>query len=158
MVRKLVAALNPKKAIVFINKSDEIEIMAEKLRYHKLKAQSIHGTSFKSDRKKAMDAFISGKSNILVSSDLSSRGLDIKDVTHVINLDLPENPMDYIHRVGRCGRGNERGVAISIVTEKEENTISQYKKKFKISIDLKDIYYGKVINPKEKQFMKKKNA
>ncbi|GAA0120716.1 MAG: DEAD/DEAH box helicase [Clostridium argentinense] len=158
MVRKLVAALNPKKAIVFINKSDEIEIMAEKLRYHKLKAQSIHGTSFKSDRKKAMDAFISGKSNILVSSDLSSRGLDIKDVTHVINLDLPENPMDYIHRVGRCGRGNERGVAISIVTEKEENTISQYKKKFKISIDLKDIYYGKVINPKEKQFMKKEKC
>ena len=76
-----------------------------------------------------MDAFISGKSNILVSSDLSSRRTDIKDVTHVINLDLPENPMDYIHRVGRCGRGNERGVAISIVTEKK-NTISQYKKKF----------------------------
>ncbi len=155
MVRKLVAALNPRKAIVFINKSDEIEIMAEKLRYHKLKAESIHGTSFKSDRKKAMDAFINGKSNILVSSDLASRGLDIKGVTHVINLDLPENSMDYIHRVGRCGRDNERGVAISIVTEREETIISQYKNKFKINIDLKDIYYGRVINPKEKQLIKK---
>jgi len=102
-----------------------------------------------------MDAFINGKSNILVSSDLASRGLDIKGVTHVINLDLPENSMDYIHRVGRCGRGNERGVAISIVTEREESIISQYKNKFKINIDLKDIYFGKVINPKEKQFIKK---
>lgn len=154
MVRKLVAALKPKKAIVFINDSNKIEVITDQLKYHNLKVQSISGANFKYDRKKAMDEFISGKSNLLVSSDLTSRGLDIRGVTHVINLDLPENPMDYIHRSGRCGRGKSKGISVSVVTKKELYEIKKLENKFNIKIALKDLYYGNIVNVEEKNLMK----
>ncbi|WP_034440039.1 DEAD/DEAH box helicase [Clostridium ihumii] len=151
MIRKLIASLKPKKAIVFINNSNGINVIADKLRYHGIKAEGISGENFKAERKKSMDAFIQGKSNVLVSSDLTSRGLDIRGVTHIINLDIPENEMDYIHRAGRCGRGQNRGVCASIITENEKPMITKIKNKFSIDIDLKELYFGNVVNEEQKK-------
>ncbi len=119
LLRKLMAALKPKKAIAFINKTDEIEILSGKLKYHGLKADGIHGSFVKNERKKVMEDFKSGKINLLVASDLAARGLDIEGVTHIFNIDIPEDPRDYLHRSGRTGRVKNKGMAISIVTEKE---------------------------------------
>lgn len=151
MIRKLIASLKPKKAIVFINNSNGINVIADKLRYHGIKAEGISGENFKAERKKSMDAFIQGKSNVLVSSDLTSRGLDIRGVTHIINLDIPENEMDYIHRAGRCGRGQNRGVCASIITENEKPMITKIKNKFSIDIHLKELYFGNVVNEEQKK-------
>ena len=151
MIRKLIASLKPKKAIVFINNSNGINVIADKLRYHGIKAEGISGENFKAERKKSMDAFIQGKSNVLVSSDLTSRGLDIRGVTHIINLDIPENEMDYIHRAGRCGRGQNSGVCASIITENEKPMITKIKNKFSIDIDLKELYFGNVVNEEQKK-------
>lgn len=151
LLRKLVHAINPKKAIVFINKSDDIEITTSKLKYHKLKAEGIHSTNIKEDRKKVLDAFRDGKINLLVASDIAARGLDVKDVTHVFNLSLPIEPINYLHRVGRCGRAGEKGMAITIVSPTELRLIKKYERTFNIEIQHKDIYMGKIINYKEKR-------
>jgi ATP-dependent RNA helicase DeaD len=144
VLRKLVHALNLKRAIVFINKSDEIDITTEKLKYHKLKAASILGSNEKEDRKKAMEDFRNGDLQLLVASDIAARGLDIKGVTHIINLDIPEDPKDYLHRVGRTGRAGEKGMAISISTERELDFLKKIQNTYRITIQQKDIYKGRV--------------
>ena len=83
LLRKAIAATNPKRAIVFVNDEDSIEVITAKLNYHSYKAVGIYGRMTKEDRKNALNSFKIGKSKILVSSDLSARGLDIVDVTHV---------------------------------------------------------------------------
>ncbi|MDS1004780.1 DEAD/DEAH box helicase [Clostridium sporogenes] len=148
VLRKLIASTNPKRAIVFINRNEEIELITLKLQYHKIKAYGIYGAAEKEQRKKALEDFRLGKVQILVSSDLSARGLDIKDVTHIFNLDLPENPKEYLHRVGRTGRASEEGTAISIITEKEKALIRKYEKEFNINIEEKKIYKGTLIDSK----------
>lgn len=146
LLRKLMAALKPKKAIAFINKTDEIEILSGKLKYHGLKADGIHGSFVKNERKKVMEDFKSGKINLLVASDLAARGLDIEGVTHIFNIDIPEDPRDYLHRSGRTGRVRNKGMAISIVTEKEIPTIKGFENKFNIKINYKELFYGKLFD------------
>lgn len=148
MLRKLVAAEKPTKAIVFINKTDETEITTLKLQYHHFKAYGIHGRATKEERQKAMEDFRAGRLQLLVASDLAARGLDIKEVTHIFNLDLPIEAKDYLHRVGRTGRANETGTAISIVTPKELPLIKKYEKEFKINMQLKEVHLGKLVTPR----------
>ena len=149
ILRKLVASINPEKAIVFINKSDETEIITSKLKYHKIKAEGIHGSSSKEDRQKALEGFRSGKLQLLVASDIAARGLDIKNVSHIFNLDLPSDTKEYLHRVGRTSRTGEAGTAISIITDKDLSLIKKYEKDFKIEINLKTIYKGKILDSKK---------
>ncbi len=145
MLRKLIAAEKPKKAIVFINKSDDTQITTMKLQYHNIKAYGIYGSATKEERKKAMEDFRSGRLQILVASDIAARGLDISDVTHIFNLDLPVEPKDYLHRVGRTGRAGNQGTAISIVTEKEVPSIKRDERDFNISIEAADVFKGNIV-------------
>jgi ATP-dependent RNA helicase DeaD len=147
-LRKVIRSVEPERAIVFINKSDDIEMITEKLKYHKLAAEGIHGTNIKNDRKNAMEAFRAGRINILVASDIAARGLDVKGITHIFNLDLPEDPKNYLHRVGRTGRAGEKGIALSIAAEREVPLLKRYEKVYKINITKKDIYKGKIIDVK----------
>jgi superfamily II DNA/RNA helicase len=148
VLRKLIASTNPERAIIFINKSEEIQLTTAKLQYHHLKVSGIFGAALKEERKKALEQFRSGKIHLLVASDLAARGLDIRDVTHIFNLDLPEDSKEYIHRAGRTGRSGSTGTAISIVTEKEFTLIKKYKQLFNIEIEEKEMYKGILANPK----------
>lgn len=148
VLRKLVRIINPNRALVFINKSEEIEITVEKLRFHDLNAVGIHGSTLKSDRGKAMSEFRGGKFQLLVASDLAARGLDIQGITHVFNLDQPEDPQLYLHRVGRTGRAGQSGVAISIVNERELGLLRRIENQFKIHIEPKAMYKGEIIDPR----------
>jgi superfamily II DNA/RNA helicase len=147
-LRKLIAALTPKKAIVFQNKNDEIQITVDKLNHHSIKACGIYGNASKEERKKAIDGFKNGTYPILIASDIAARGLDIKDVTHIFNLDLPEDSKDYLHRVGRTARAGKSGTAVTIVTESEVTRINRYEKELKIKIQTKIIQNGKLFNSK----------
>lgn len=146
LLRKLISATKPEKAIIFINKSDEVEITTSKLSYHGLKVEGIHGSSDKRNRKKAIEDFNAGKIQLLVASDLAARGLDIAGVSHIFNLDIPENSKDYLHRVGRTARMGERGFALSITEERELELIKSYEKDFNIEILPKDIRMGTIID------------
>ncbi|MBU3160497.1 DEAD/DEAH box helicase [Clostridium frigoris] len=147
ILRKLISSTKPSKAIIFINKSDEVEITTSKLRYHNLKVEGIHGSSEKENRKKALEDFNEGKIQLLVASDLAARGLDIVGVSHIFNLDIPENSKDYLHRVGRTGRMGESGLAVSIAVERELDFIKNFEKDFNIEITQKEIHRGEITEP-----------
>lgn len=149
VLRKLIRIIDPKKAIVFVAQSGEINIVTEKLQYHGLKVESIHGSDVKLDRKRSMDEFRSGKLQILVASDLAARGLDIENVTHIFNLSMPEEAMAYLHRVGRTGRNGNTGVAISIVSGGEVSLIRMYEKELQIKFGKKEMLEGNIIDAKE---------
>lgn len=149
VVRKIARLVNAERALVFINKSDDIEDTAEKLVYHGLKAASIHGNSIKGDRKKSLEDFRKGKVNLLVASDVAARGLDIIGVDYVFNLDMPEDPQIYLHRVGRTGRAGKSGIAISVITKQEIALIHQYEKMLKINMVAKQMEHGKILDKKK---------
>ena len=146
ILRKALSSAKAKRAIVFVNDEDSIEVISEKLNYHNYKAVCISGKMSKEDRKNAMTSFRSGKAGILVSSDLSARGLDIPDVSHIFNLDFPPSKNEYLHRCGRSARGNKKGTAISIVTNQNLNTIRDYKRQFKINMNAVEIKEGKFVD------------
>ena len=150
LLRKALAATTPKRAIVFVNNEKSIEVIASKLNYHGYKAVGIFGDMSKEDRKNAINAFRLGKAKVLVSSDLSARGLDVVDTSHVFNLDFPGSKNEYIHRAGRTARGNRNGNAISIVTKGELADIKRYKREFNIDIKPKVIKYGKFFDSRSK--------
>lgn len=150
-LRKLVAATKPKRAIVFINKSEEVDITTTKLRYHKLTVEAIYGASSKEERKNAMEAFKSGRVQLLVSSDLSARGLNIEDVSYIFNLDLPPTSKEYIHRVGRTARGQNSGTAVSIITPKDLPIIRSYERELGIDITEKSLSHGKLVAKSKKK-------
>jgi len=157
-LRKIVAAAKPEKAIIFINRSENIETTTSKLNYHHLNACGIYGTASKEERRKAIEGFRTGKYKLLVASDLAARGLDVKGVTHIINLDLPEEPDEYLHRVGRTGRAGKTGLAISIVTPRELDILKKYQNKFKITIKPKELSRGTFIDPDSQTFKPKANT
>lgn len=156
-LRSLIHACKPKKAIVFINRNCDVNETLSKLRYHKIKAEALHGTNKKADRRDALEGFRKGDVQVLIASDIAARGLDIKGITHIINLDIPEDSKDYLHRVGRVGRAGEQGTAYSLVDYKEEKFIKNYQKQLKITIPKLFMYEGKIEDaPKKKVFKKVK--
>jgi superfamily II DNA/RNA helicase len=91
---------------------EKLSVMLSKMGH---KVASIHGDKPQSKRQRALDDFKKEKINILVATDVAARGLDIPDVSHVINYDIPMTYEDYIHRIGRTGRANKKGIALTFV-------------------------------------------
>ncbi len=152
------AGLKPEKVMLFINDTFAIEEMVEKLNYHGLKATGIYGAAKKRERLKAIDDFREGRCNILVSSDITSRGMDFENVDIVINIDIPEEPVFYQHRAGRTGRGNKSGTVISLISATEKKWINKYENTFGIKFEQKEMSYGKLQNPTKKHIPEIKSA
>ena len=146
LLRKLIVAEEPQRALIFVNQNDSMQEIAEKLNYHQKETFMMRGNIKKEERKRALDAFRSGKIKLLISSDLTARGLDIPEVTHIIHLDCPSNPNEYLHRAGRTARGNASGKSICIVTDKDLSTLKKYQKKFKIEFEEMKVSHGKFIS------------
>src|SRR3989344_238552 len=104
-----------KKVLIFGRTKHGVEKLALRLQDRGFKADSIHGDKSQSQRARALRRFKNDELAILVATDVAARGLDIPDVTHVINYELPENYEDYIHRIGRTGRGTKKGNALTFV-------------------------------------------
>ena len=145
-LRKLLAAEQPQRSIVFVNNNTDLRQINEKLQYHKVKSTAIYGNASKEERQRALDAFRRGKCNVLVSSDLSARGLDIPEVSHIISLDFPVNPDEYLHRAGRTARGNNSGVSLCLITNKDIEILQSYEKAFGIEFTVKKLYGGKLMD------------
>lgn len=143
-LRKLLAAANAEKSIVFVNNSTELDIVTQKLNYHDRPAFNISSHISKEERQRALESFRNGKIKILVSSDLSARGLDIDGITHVFNLDFPVSANDYLHRAGRCARGYGYGSCVCIPNNKEVAAIRVYEREFNIEIRPIRLFKGTV--------------
>lgn len=147
VLRKLIGILEPKRAMIFINKLEEIEHITEKLQFHKLSAACIHGDNAKQDRKTLLTDFKSGNLKLLVSSDIAARGLHIEDVDVVFSVSIPQDGLDYLHRAGRTGRGGKHGVSILIASPKESAQIERFERRFEIEIKKVIMENGKLNEP-----------
>lgn len=147
-IRKLMAAIKPAKALAIINNRDLLEKVAEKLRYHNISADYIHGESTQQDRKRIMNAFKSGKLKLLLTTDLATRGLDFDDISVVFSMTASENPNDYLHKAGRTGRCGKDGMCISLVSPKEIPMYQACEKQFGIKMQKKYLREGKLVDQK----------
>jgi superfamily II DNA/RNA helicase len=105
------------KVIIFGKTKHGVEQLAKDLITRGFKAESIHGDKNHGRRQFALRTFTEGRSQVLVATDVAARGLDISGVSHVINYEIPQTYTDYIHRIGRTGRGNKKGFALTFVDE-----------------------------------------
>jgi len=128
MLLEILAEENIDSGIVFLRtkmRTDRLERVLRKAGY---KAAAIHGDLSQRDRQKALEGFRENRYNILVATDVAARGLDIDDITHVINYDIPENPDDYVHRIGRTARAQKEGDAITFVCPNEYSLLAGIEK------------------------------
>ncbi|MEM6539259.1 MAG: DEAD/DEAH box helicase [Pseudomonadota bacterium] len=113
-----------KNGIVFCNRKSSVDIVAKSLQKHGFNARPIHGDLAQAFRMETLDKFRSGDLQFLIASDVAARGLDIPAVSHVFNYDVPINPDDYVHRIGRTGRAGREGFAFMLVSPKDDKAMS----------------------------------
>jgi ATP-dependent RNA helicase RhlE len=112
-------------ALVFVRTKAGADRLVDKLRRHDVDAVAIHGDKAQVQRERALARFDSGKVRTLVATDVAARGLDVEDITHVINFDPPEEPSAYTHRVGRTGRAGRGGTGITLVLPEQQADVSR---------------------------------
>lgn len=115
VLHELISTVEFDKLLVFGETKRSVQKIADELSKTGYKAEAIHGNKTQSQRQRALKSFKDNKTNILVATDVAARGLDIPDVTHVINYDQPQTYDDYIHRIGRTGRAGKSGIALTFV-------------------------------------------
>lgn len=127
-LKQLVREKGIKQAFVFVNSKLGCARLARSLERDGLNTAALHGDKSQDERLKALDAFKKGEVDLLICTDVAARGLDIKDVPAVFNVDLPFNAEDYVHRIGRTGRAGAAGVAMSFVTGKDARLLTDIEK------------------------------
>ncbi len=116
---------DPELCLIFTRTKRGAEKLGNDLRKKGYPSGHIHGGLSQGQRQRAMDRFRSGKTKLLVTTDVLGRGIDVDGISHVINYDIPENPKDYLHRIGRSGRMNNAGKAITFVTPDQGEEITE---------------------------------
>ena len=114
-----------KEALVFTRTKHRADRLAKHLEQHKVSVQRIHGNRSQSQRTEALAGFKSGKYRVLVATDIAARGIDVTALGHVINFDVPAQPEDYIHRVGRTARAELTGSAFTLVAPEDEGSVRE---------------------------------
>lgn len=147
LLRKLLNALNYDKILVFTSRADQVENIHVKLKFKKINCSALHAKTDRGARKATIDRFRSGKEKLLVTSDLSARGLDIPGISHIIQMDLPDDDDFFVHRSGRTARAGKKGVNIVIGDEYEMRRFAQLEKKLGIKVFPKEIRNGKITAP-----------
>lgn len=130
----LYSAISVSQSIIYCNSRRIVEILANKLCNDDFSVAMIHGDMAQKERNKIMEDFRFGVSRVLISTDLLSRGIDIQQVSVVINYDLPQSPDNYIHRIGRSGRFGRKGTAINFVTDYDKQKIDELEKYYSTQI------------------------
>ena len=133
--RLLRGAANFKNAIIFCNRKRDVALLHKSLVQHGFSAGALHGDLDQRARMAALDSFKNDEVKLLVCSDVAARGLDIPDVSHIFNFDVPTHSEDYVHRIGRTGRAGKLGTAISIVTSADQKYIDQIEALIQRKID-----------------------
>ena len=143
------------KILVFVRTKVRAERVVKAMARVDIDTITIHGDKDQADRSEVMAQFKEGKANILIATDVSARGIDIQNVNYVINYDLPEVTENYVHRVGRTGRGFKKGIALSFCAKEEKEKLAEIeeflgKKIEPVKISKADYYY--TLNPEELEF------
>ncbi|RBP65301.1 ATP-dependent RNA helicase RhlE [Alkalibaculum bacchi] len=138
-------------ALVFSRTKHGADKIVKTLEKSKLQAEAIHGNKSQNARQRALNSFKEGKTRVLVATDIAARGIDVDELSHVINYDLPEVPETYVHRIGRTGRAGHGGIAISFCDVEEKSSLKYIEKLISKSIPvIENNLYPLVEMPKEK--------
>jgi superfamily II DNA/RNA helicase len=127
-LRRLIQTAGFKNAIIFCNRKREVATLHRSLLRHRFSAAALHGDLDQAARMAALESFRRGEVSLLVASDVAARGLDIPDVSHVFNFDVPHHADDYVHRIGRTGRAGKSGTAITIVAPGDQKAVAAIEK------------------------------
>ena len=125
LLSELIGRKNWRQVLVFVNYKETANEVVKELKLDGIKAVLCHGDKAQSARRRALDDFKEGRARVMVATDVAARGLDIADLPHVINYDMPFLAEDYVHRIGRTGRAGKQGHAVSFVNREEELTVVQ---------------------------------
>jgi ATP-dependent RNA helicase RhlE len=123
LLHHLLETLKVERAVVFTKTKHGADKVCKKLSLAGVRAQAIHGNKAQNQRTRALESFSSGRSRVLVATDVAARGLDVEGITHVFNFDLPMEPEAYVHRIGRTGRAGATGAAISFCDAEERGLL-----------------------------------
>ncbi len=152
---RLLDVEDPELAIVFCHTKREVDEVSMKLQQMGYNANSLHGDFTQARRDEVMHKFKNGLLDVLVATDVAARGLDIQNVTHVFNYNIPQNPESYVHRIGRTGRAGKSGMAITLVTPREYRHLRLIEKTAQTVIGKKKLPSSQdVIRAKEKNIAK----
>ncbi|WZL71925.1 DEAD/DEAH box helicase [Clostridiaceae bacterium 35-E11] len=152
---ELLEVIKPPKSLIFINRNENVDRFVKELKKKGFSVGGIQTRTKNQDRQHLLNHFNKGKLNILVTTDLFTRGMDFHEVTHIFNMDLPLNKTDYLHRAGRTGRMNKEGVVINIVRDREKFVMYKMMKHLNIQVEAIDIIKQKIV-PIEKIIRKNK--
>jgi len=122
------------QSLIYVNKRQKVEWLAKQLSSQGFTLEYIHGEMEVAERKKRMEDFRSGSVRVLISTDLLARGIDVQQVSHVINYELPPQRENYVHRIGRSGRYGRKGIAINLVTKDERLMLREIEETYSTSI------------------------
>ena len=128
LLRAVLEERGSKRVIVFTGTKTRSEICMNQLKRAGYRVDSIHSDKTQSQRKRALDSFSKGTVDVLIATDVLARGIDVSNIDYVINYDLPDNPEDYVHRIGRTGRAGETGYAISFVSPEAKPELLEIEK------------------------------
>ncbi len=127
-LRRLIKEQDIKNAIVFCNRKRDVAILQTSLKKHGFNAGALHGDMSQPARMETLEKFKAGEIQILVASDVAARGLDIVDMSHVFNFDVPFSPEDYVHRIGRTGRAGKTGHSFTLASPDEGSLVEAIEK------------------------------
>lgn len=125
LVKKIFDGIKWDSCIIFTSTKKGTDELQRLLKREGIKAASIHGDRTQDERNKALQAFKNGQVPVIVATDVLARGIDIKEVSMIINYDVPNNTDDYVHRIGRTGRYDKSGIAVTFVSKRDSRTFSQ---------------------------------
>ncbi|MFL0165776.1 DEAD/DEAH box helicase [Candidatus Clostridium helianthi] len=144
----------PETAVIFAKTKDNVDTVFQWLKSKGYSVNKIHGGMLQNERLSIMDRFRAGDFRILVSTDLASRGIDVKGITHVINYDLPVEKEAYVHRIGRTGRAGEKGKAISFCVKGKDKLLNEIEKFIGFEIPVYNLPDKKVIEKEREEGIK----
>ncbi len=136
---RLLDVESPTAALVFCRTREEVDTLSETLTARGYRAEALHGGMTQDQRDRVMQRLRSGAAELLVATDVAARGLDIDQLTHVVNYDLPSAPDSYVHRIGRVGRAGREGVAITLVEPRQHRLLKTIEKATKQTISVETL-------------------
>ncbi|MFB6075909.1 MAG: helicase-related protein, partial [Candidatus Aenigmatarchaeota archaeon] len=135
-------------SMIFCNTRRTVNFVERNLKKQGIKAQAIHGGFSQNQRDRAMDNFHSENVDVLVCTDVAARGLDIQNVTHIYNYDIPDDSKQYIHRIGRTARAGEKGKAINLLSPKDHDSFRRINRDHDVNVDKVETPYVEQVNVK----------
>ncbi len=139
---KLYEQEDVRNAFVFCNRKRDISDVCRAMRSRNIKASGLHGDMDQSERTEALGKFKAGETDLLICSDVAARGLDVQQVSHVFNWDVPNHAEDYVHRIGRTGRAGAKGRAFTLVTPNDDKQVAAIQKLINKTIEVVDLGIG----------------